>query len=132
MLALLEPARFERHRAPYTFARRRKTRCLDTQGEIVVWVIILTPLMLGLATQFTEGSAVPVIFLITLGLILFRSLWHSLFPSFHRDFSHCNAAGLAAQLLEAEAALIESQEEQVYGTGIWRRWVCYFARPTNW
>lgn len=96
MLALLERARFERHRAPYTFARRRKTRRLDTQVEIVAWVLILTPLMLGLATQFTEASAVPVISLITLGFIPFRSLWHSLFSGFLRAFSHYNAAGLAA------------------------------------
>ena len=131
-LALLERARFERQRAPYTFAHRRRARRANTQVEILLWVAMLAPLLLALAAYLRESSAVPVLFLLALGLLLFRSLWRSAFPDLLRALSPYNAAGLAAQVLTTEAVIIERQEEAFYGKGVWRRWRRYFSRRVNW
>ena len=131
-LALLERARFERQRAPYTFAHRRRARRANTQVEILLWVAMLTPLLLALSAYLREASAVPVLFLLALGLLLFRSLWRSAFPDVLRALSPYNAAGLAAQVLTTEAVIIERQEEDFYGKGVWRRWHRYFSRRVNW
>lgn len=131
-LALLERARFERQRAPYTFAHRRRARRINTQLEILLWVAMLAPLLLALAPYLRESSAVPVLFLLTLGLLLFRSLWRSAFPDILKAVSPYNAAGLASQILTTEAVIIERQEEAFYGKGVWRRWHRYFSRRVNW
>ena len=131
-LALLERARFERQRAPYTFAHRRRARRANTQVEILLWVAMLAPLLLALSAYLREASAVPVLFLLALGLLLFRSLWRSAFPDVLRALSPYNAAGLAAQVLTTEAVIIERQEEAFYGKGVWRRWARYFSRRVNW
>lgn len=131
-LALLERARFERQRAPYTFAHRRRARRANAQVEILLWVAMLAPLLLALAAYLRESSAVPVLFLLALGLLLFRSLWRSAFPDVLRALSPYNAAGLASQILTTEAVIIERQEEAFYGKGVWRRWHRYFSRRVNW
>ena len=131
-LALLERARFERQRAPYTFAHRRRARRANTQVEILLWVAMLAPLLLALSAYLREASAVPVLLLLALGLLLFRSLWRSAFPDVLRALSPYNAAGLAAQVLTTEAVIIERQEEAFYGKGVWRRWARYFSRRVNW
>lgn len=131
-LALLERARFERQRAPYSFAHRRRTRRVNAQVEILLWIAMLAPLLLVLAAYLRESSAVPVLFLLALGLLLFRSLWRSAFPDTLRALSPYNAAGLASQILTSEAVIIEGQEEAFYGKGVWRRWRRYFSRRVNW
>ena len=131
-LALLERARFERQRAPYTFAHRRRARRINTQVEVLLWVGMLAPLLLALAAYLQESSAVPVLFLLALGLLLFRSLWRSAFPGVLRALSPYNAAGLASQILTTEAVIVERQEEAFYGKGVWRRWHRYFSRRVNW
>ncbi len=131
-LALLERTRFERQRASYTFAHRRRARRANTQVEILLWVAMLAPLLLALSAYLREASAVPVLFLLALGLLLFRSLWRSAFPDVLRALSPYNAAGLAAQVLTTEAVIIERQEEAFYGKGVWRRWARYFSRRVNW
>ena len=131
-LALLECARFERQRAPYSFAHRRRTRRVNAQVEILLWIAMLAPLLLALGAYLRESSAVPVLFLLALGLLLFRSLWRSAFPDTLRALSPFNAAGLASQILTSEAVIIEGQEEAFYGKGVWRRWRRYFSRRVNW
>ncbi len=131
-LALLERARFERQRAPYSFAHRRRTRRVNAQVEILLWIAMLAPLLLVLAAYLRESSAVPVLFLLALGLLLFRSVWRSAFPDTLRALSPYNAAGLASQILTSEAVIIEGQEEAFYGKGVWRRWRRYFSRRVNW
>ncbi len=131
-LALLERARFERQRAPYSFAHRRRTRRVNAQVEILLWVAMLAPLLLALTPYLRESSAVPVLFLLALGLLLFRSLWRSAFPELLKALSPYNAAGLASQVLTTEAVIIERQEEEFYGKGVWRRWHRYFSRRVNW
>ena len=131
-LALLERARFERQRAPYSFAHRRRTRRVNAQVEILLWIAMLAPLLLVLAAYLRESSAVPVLFLLALGLLLFRSVWRSAFPDTLRALSPYNAAGLASQILISEAVIIEGQEEAFYGKGVWRRWRRYFSRRVNW
>lgn len=131
-LALLERARFERQRAPYTFAHRRRARRINTQVEILLWIGMLVPLLLALAAYLRESSAVPVLFMLALGLLLFRSLWRSAFPDILKALSPYNAAGLASQILTTEAVIIERQEEAFYGKGVWRRWHRYFSRRVNW
>ena len=131
-LALLERARFDRQRAPYSFAHRRRTRRVNAQVEILLWVAMLAPLLLALTPYLRESSAVPVLFLLALGLLLFRSLWRSAFPDILKALSPYNAAGLASQVLTTEAVIIERQEEAFYGKGVWRRWHRYFSRRVNW
>jgi Na+-transporting methylmalonyl-CoA/oxaloacetate decarboxylase gamma subunit len=131
-LALLERARFERQRAPYSFAHRRRTRRVNAQVEVLLWVAMLAPLLLALTPYLRESSAVPVLFLLALGLLLFRSLWRSTFPEILKSLSPYNAAGLASQVLTTEAVIIERQEEAFYGKGVWRRWHRYFSRRVNW
>ncbi len=132
VLALLERARFERQRAPYTFAHRRRARRQNALVELLAWAAMLAPPLLLLAPRLSDASAVPVLFLLALGALLFRSLWRSSFPSLLRALSAYNAAGLAAQVLGVEAAIIERQEEAYYGKGVWRRWRQRFARRVNW
>ena len=93
---------------------------------------MLAPLLLVLAAYLRESSAVPVLFLLALGLLLFRSVWRSAFPDTLRALSPYNAAGLASQILTSEAVIIEGQEEAFYGKGVWRRWRRYFSRRVNW
>ncbi len=132
VLGLLDRARFERQRAPYTFARRRRRRLANTQAEILVWVALLAPVIVALAGTLSESSAVPVLFLLALGLVLFRSLWFSTYRPVLRAVSPYNAAGLASQILNTEATIIERQEEHFYGKGAWRRWVQQFYRRYDW
>ncbi len=132
VLALLQRARFERLRAPYTFAHRRRTPRMNAQAEALAWVALLGPLTLALAAVLSESAALPVLFLLGLGLLLFRSLWFSAYPRILRAVSRYNAAGLAAHILNSEAAIIEGHEEAFYGKGVWRRWVRHFGRRVDW
>ena len=132
VLGLLDRARFERQRAPYTFAHRRRRRLANAQAEILVWLALLGPVILALAGLLSESSAVPVLFLLALALLLFRSLWFSTYRPVLRAVSPYNAAGLASQILNTEAVIIEQQEERFYGKGAWRRWVQQFYRRYDW
>ncbi len=132
VLALLERARFERQRAPYTFAHRRRKPLMNAHAEALAWVAVLGPVTLALAAVLSESAALPVLFLLGLGLLLFRSLWYSAYPRVLRAVSRYNAAGLAAHILNSEAAVIEGHEEAFYGKGVWRRWVRHFGRRVDW
>ena len=132
VLALLERARFERQRAPYTFAHRRRKPLMNAHAEALAWVAVLGPVTLALAAVLSESAALPVLFLLGLGLLLFRSLWYSVYPRVLRAVSRYNAAGLAAHILNSEAAVIEGHEEAFYGKGVWRRWVRHFGRRVDW
>ena len=132
VLALLERARFERQRAPYTFAHRRRRPLTNAHAEALAWVAVLGPVTLALAAVLSESAALPVLFLLGLGLLLFRSLWYSAYPRVLRAVSRYNAAGLAAHILSSEAAVIEGHEEAFYGKGVWRRWVRHFGRRVDW
>ena len=93
---------------------------------------LLGPVILALAGLLTESSAVPVLFLLALALLLFRSLWFSTYRPVLRAVSPYNAAGLASQILNTEATIIEQQEERFYGKGAWRRWVQQLYRRYDW
>ena len=90
-------ALFERHAPPYSFGPPSPHRRVNAPGRSPPMGRMLAPLLLALTRVSPESSAVPVLFLLALGLWLFRSAVAIRLPRHSEWRSVYNAAGLASQ-----------------------------------